>query len=271
MNPIWSSLYCRCDDSSAVAQSLRDSLMAAGYTPVNPFGLIPGKTYPQMVRLFVAPPLDGWVRVVGLPDPMSLPPLSRLGVCVSLALAGETAAIAIYAGGQAAGAAALLPFRRAGCVVEELQRILSGNVGAHGGAPLPSQTGFPLDALPADLQSLAGQVNPAQAQKLFARLSGQMLNRAGAGGEADAARALLANEGAPDWNSAGGQQIRALTACLNVPDNWREPDFTALRDAYQLHERRRRLPNARLYPGDAESMSRVPDALAYQVVYGGRD
>jgi hypothetical protein len=103
-----------------------------------------------------------------------------------------------------------------------------------------------------------------QANKMFARLSGDLLKKAG--GDANAA-ALLKN--AVDWNSVGGQRLTAFMACLNVPEDWREPDFVTLRDAYQLHLRRQRLPNARLYPGDAEAMAKVLDALEYTPVYAG--
>ena len=48
-----------------------------------------------------------------------------------------------------------------------------------------------------------------------------------------------------------------------------EPDFDSLRDAYPLHERRRRSPNARIYPGDEAIMAKVSDALLYTPVYGG--
>jgi hypothetical protein len=58
--------------------------------------------------------------------------------------------------------------------------------------------------------------------------------------------------------------------CLTIPLGWISPDFVALRDAYQLHERRRRNPNAMLYPGDAEAMAAVPNALDYAVVYAGK-
>ncbi|MBL8157537.1 MAG: hypothetical protein JNM70_25480, partial [Anaerolineae bacterium] len=44
-----------------------------------------------------------------------------------------------------------------------------------------------------------------------------------------------------------------------------------LRDAYQLHSRRQRNPNARAYPGDEAVMAAVPDALMYTPVYGGAD
>jgi hypothetical protein len=57
---------------------------------------------------------------------------------------------------------------------------------------------------------------------------------------------------------------------LTIPSDWQEPDFVTLRDAYQLHERRRRNPNAPLYPGDAEAMEAVSDALDYIVLYAGK-
>ena len=57
--------------------------------------------------------------------------------------------------------------------------------------------------------------------------------------------------------------------CLNIPD-WRAPDFVTLRDAYALHKRRQRSPNATLYPGDAEALAAVPDALTYTPIYAGK-
>jgi hypothetical protein len=57
--------------------------------------------------------------------------------------------------------------------------------------------------------------------------------------------------------------------CLRIPD-WRDPDFVTLRDAYALHKRRERSPNATLYPGDAEALAAVPDALTYTPVYAGK-
>ncbi len=268
MPPTWNNLYCRCDAASTVADTLRTALTAAGYTLYNPFGLIPGRSYPQSVRLFVAPAAAGWVRVIGeLPDAL-LPPLSPVGLCLRLALAGSAADVTIYADGQPAEADTLRPYLRGGWTLERLRRAMAGEDAAPPDrTPVPD---IPVDTLPPDVQALAGRVDPAQANKLFARLSGQMLERVGGGDEAEAARALLAGDGVPDWNSPGGRRIRVLLDALGLPDDWRKPDFTALRDAYQLHERRRRLPDARLYPGDAETMARVPDALDYQVVYGGR-
>lgn len=270
MPPTWNNLYCRGDDANLLADALRAALTAAGYTLYHPFGLVPGKSYAQSVRLFVAPPAAGWIKVLGeVPDAL-LPPLSPVGLCLRLALAGDQAAVTLYAAGQPAEADTLRPYLRGDWTAEDLQNILSGEGGTRSILSLPPTTGLPNDILPPDIQALAGRVNPTQANKLFARLSGQVLQRAGNGDEAEAARALIAGEGVPDWDSPGGRRCRMLLAALGLPDDWREPDFTALRDAYQLHERRRRLPNARLYPGDEDTMARVPNALDYQVVYGGR-
>jgi hypothetical protein len=97
---------------------------------------------------------------------------------------------------------------------------------------------------------------------MFRKMSGALAQK-GVGGDPSE---LLRK---PDWNSAGGARIRALADCLNIP-NWQAPDFVTLRDAYALHERRRRSPNATPYPGDAEALAAVPDALDYTPVYYGK-
>jgi hypothetical protein len=99
---------------------------------------------------------------------------------------------------------------------------------------------------------------------MFARLSGNLAAKSAAG--AGDTNALLRQ---PDWNSAGGRKIVALLGCLAIP-GWREPDFVTLRDAYALHARRQRNPSARLYPGDAEAMDAVSDALVYTPIYAGK-
>jgi hypothetical protein len=137
-------------------------------------------------------------------------------------------------------------------------------------APSVGQGGIPVTVLSDEVRALANNVDPKQAQKLFDRLSGHLLKRAMGEDQAGSARALIAGEPQPEWDSPGGQGIRALMDCLTIPTQWRVPDFTALRDAYPLHERRRRKPDARLYPGDAAIMNQAPDALAYTPIYGGR-
>jgi len=271
----WTSLYFPCEDSTALATALQESLTALGYTLYNPFGILPGKAYPQSVRLFVAPPVNGWTRVIGEPDARQLPLISITCLCLSATLNGKEARIEVYVDGeQAEPETALVPYLRDGRSESDLHKALysaSLNLVETEETRQPQMLVVPVDDLPEDVRDMAGQVNPAQAQKLFERLSGSLMKKVSPGGNvADEAQAMLAGGSAPDWNSAGGQRIRALMACLSVPDDWREPDFVTLRDAYQLHARRQRKPDARLYPGDAEAMQSVPDALDYTPVYGGR-
>jgi hypothetical protein len=267
MTSFWNSLFCRCDDQPAVADHLRAALTALGYTLYNPFGALPGAAYPVAARLFVAP-AAGWVRILGEPDEAVFAPLSRLGLCLFAALHDDGRAnVRVYEDGAEADLTALAPLLPPGFTVDDLRRALAGGSAA-AAPPAPAGDSLPLDALPDDIRRLAGGVNPNQAQNLFNRISGQLMRKVG--GERREAAALVRGQPAPDWNSPGGQAVTTLAAGLALPENWRVPDFATLRDAYALHERRRRRPDAPLYPGDEAVMAQVPDALAYIPVYGGK-
>ncbi len=262
------SLYLPSADRQSLIDTLQASLSALGYTPFDPFALIPGKSYAQAVRLFVAPEAAGWLRVIGEPDENLLPSLSQQTLCLSIRLNGTDASIAVYDNGtlldeESAVVTHLSPYLHPASTIDDLRNTL-----AHDGAAprLYNDAALPIDALSGDLQSLAGQVDMKQANSMFARLSGQLMKKAG--GDKQEAADLL--KSGADWDSAGGKRIRSLMACLNVPDDWRTPDFVSLRDAYQLHIRSQRLPNARLYPGDAETMAQIPNALEYTPVYAGK-
>lgn len=255
----WFSLYSACADREAVAAALRESLAAFGYSEFNPFGAMPGRSYREAVRLFVAPATNGWTRVIGEPDPAQIAPLSMLAPCLLLALSGSDARIEAYANGESAAVeTALTAHAHPNCIPRALS--LSGSASA------PRLGAVELDALPDAVREMAQGIDLKQAGSLFSRLSANLMKKAG--GEEAAARQLLDGD-RPDWNSPGGARIQALLTCLGLGSH--EPDFVTLRDAYALHERRRRNPNAMLYPGDAEAMRAVPDALSYQPVYAGRD
>jgi hypothetical protein len=264
----WSSLYLPCDDAPRVASTLRESLTALGYKLFDPFGIIPGKAYPKAVRLFVAPPAAHWIRVVGTPDDGQLAALSQIAPCLALALDGQQADIRVVADGAESSVDALAPYLRSGRTVDDITRQLA--------APdlyvTSREDSLPMNALPDDVKSMAGNVDMKQAQSMFNRLAGTVSKRAGQNEDmAAAARSLIAAGSPPDWNSAGGKRLRALVDGLTIPDGWQTPEFTALRDAYQLHARRKRNSNADLYPGDAEAMAAVPNALDYVPVYGGME
>ena len=242
--------------AASIAETIRAALTALGYEFYNPFGLIPGKAYPQAVRLFDAPARGGWTRVLGTPDPALLPPLSQIAPCLLVQLDGEDAQIEVYADGAAASPETALAsyLRTPDCLEHEpAPEVDSLKLG-----------GVALDALPGDVQALAQRVDLKQADAMFARLSGTLMPDAPP--DRAESRHLLRH---PDWDSAGGRKIRVLLGCLSIP-GWREPDFVTLRDAYALHERRRRSPNATLYPGDAEALAAVPAALEYTPIYAGK-
>lgn len=264
MTSRWNSLYLFCDDAERVVDTLDDALVDLGYERYNPFDAVPGKAYPRSVKMFVAPPQAGWTRVIGTLDVDLLPRLSQLALCLYMTLDGGVCRIETYReGSQVDPVTALSPHLRDGCTPEDFRRALSGDVGAHPAAR--DDEAIPLSALPDDVQAMASSLNPKHINRMFEKL----MNRFGQEAPEDesAARALLAGN-APEWESAGGQQVRAVMDCLAIPQ-WHSPDFVTLRDAYQLYLRRQRKPDAPLYPGDAEAMEAVPDALDYTPVYGG--
>ncbi|MBL8153526.1 MAG: hypothetical protein JNM70_05020 [Anaerolineae bacterium] len=272
MSAIWTCQFSCSDDASTVADLLRRSLTDLGYTLYNPFGLLPGKAYPQTIRLFAAPSRGGWVRILGEAEAALLCQLSQTTLVLQASLRDGQSQINVYVNGAAADPLeALSAHLRPGQTREHLRAALAGEglPPALTASP-PGSKALPLDALPPDVREMAGRVDAGQANRMFARLSGDLMKRVSGESQAAAAQALVSGANLPDWESAGGRMIRAVLGCLTIPEGWQEPDFDALRDAYPLLERRRRRPDAPLLPGDDALMSRVPDALDYIPVYGGK-
>jgi hypothetical protein len=263
----WCSLFLPCDNAVSVADVLRDSLGALGYTLFNPFGTMPGLSYPQAVRLFVEPARNGWTRVIGEPDEAQLPRISQTLSCLLVMLTGTLLArIEFYEGGeQQVLETALAPYLKPEITYDKLHLALTSQTSLVSSDA--SDIALMRDMLPENVKAM--RVDTRQAQKMFDRLSTGLTQRSGNTGNESAARELLRGE-KPEWNSKGGVRIRATMDCLTIPRDWQTPEFVVLRDAYQLHERKRRNPNASLYPGDAEAMEAVPDALDYTAVYAGR-
>jgi hypothetical protein len=142
--------------------------------------------------------------------------------------------------------------------------------------PTPPKDG----ALPSELDHLARSrnVDPAQAARLMDRLTGSLFGKLDrqSGGEAGAARnqarALLQSQGkgGPDWAGAGGRRLAAMAALLTLPTTWRDPDFSALRDAYHVARRLQRNPRASLLPDERDAHARVPNILDYTPLYFGK-
>jgi hypothetical protein len=269
MPALWNSLYLRSENAAQVAENVRASLVLLGYTPFNPFGLIPGKAYPISVRLFVAPAENGWVRIIGVVDDALLGLITQSTFGLRIHLQDHMEATTAQDGQLVELLPSLLPFLKADKTETDLHDALYSPMLVT--SSTSNKEGLPLDALPDDVRSMAGGVNPKQAQSLFTRLTGDVLKKVSPSGEQlDAARKLVQQPSQVDWNSPGAVRVQAMMACLTVPLNWRDPDFDTLSDAYGLHERKRLNPNARDYPGDVETMAKVPQALTFTPVYGGK-
>lgn len=281
MSDTWHSLYLPLADAAPVAEALRSLLEAGGFRAYDPFpggtGTPPGLR--EMVRVFVAPPLDGWVRVLGEVPADLIPALGeRLGVPVLHGwLTPDDGGFALVRdGARHTDPAALADYLAPGKSPDLLRRALAGEL------PVPALDGdqppvvaLGMDALPPDLQALARQknVNPDKAARMFEKMSGSLFRKAGGGADSDEqaqARAMMMGQQQNVWNSLAGQRVRAAAGVLKLPANWRTPTQAAIRDAYQVHRLRERSPRMALMPGDKETMQAVPDALAYSPVYFGR-
>jgi hypothetical protein len=283
MNLTWYCLYLPRLDSEQVAEALRSLLAAQGYQPYDPFpggaGTPPGLR--AMVRQFVAPVQEGWVRVLGQPHEAILPDLStQLGTPAFYGwLTGESGGFALFKDGArhddpSAFEAYLRPEKDAGL----LQQAFAGKLPVpvvESGGPLVAALGA--DALPPEVRQLAQDrgVDSKKADRLVKSLTEGLfgkISRQSEGAEQDEqdqARALVTGAGHDLWNSLPGQRVRAIVSVLNLPANWQHPTWEAVRDAYQVHRLRQRSPRMALMPGDKEAMSAVPDALSYSPVYMG--
>ena len=270
MTITWNSLHLSCADTAVITPHIQQILTEQGYTLFDPFGDKRTPPYADSVRLFVSPVVNGWTRIIGTITPDGslqaalLPALSALGLTLALTLHNDgNAEIAIYADQNPADWHALEPHLKPNQTLNALQRASS----AHYTPGKQSDSVIPMDVLPPEVQNMAQNLNPRHINRMFNKAMKSISKRMGS--DQDAARDLLSGS-QPDWTSSGGQRLRAVMACLTTPDGWMTPDFVTLRDAYQLHRRRQRKPDAALYPGDAEALAAVPDALDYTPIYGGK-
>ena len=255
--------------------TLQQLLTKDSYTLYDPFGILPGKAYKQSARFFVAPAREGWIRI--LVESEFVPAFAgEFGVYLSMTLDESHETITLTGDENA-----LVSRLRSGCSAADLRDLITDSAVS---VPAPSDTKpqtLPVNILPSDVRGLAEGVDLRAAEKMFSRLSGGLMDKAtkrsgqgsAAGSNQEAAQNLIAASSAePDWSSAGGQRILRLMECLGIDaDYGREPNFTDLRDAYALYKRRQRKPDATLYPGDADVMAVVPDALDYAPVYAGKN
>ncbi len=273
MSRSWHSLYAPVSDVDRVAEALRQALVAHGYTLYDPFPGGSGFAAPgwkRLVRQFAAPPSAGWVRVVGEPDPDTLPQAAAsLGVPLIYASLSEAgAALSVWSAEGSSGVPeAFAPWLRADRTPDDLRRALAGDVLADSGGPEgPTVGGVPL---PEDVRDLARRVDPGQAEKLMDSLTRSLFGKLG-GGKAEAqARDLIGAGGSP-WQTPAGAALRAALDCLVIPQGWSAPSFEEVSDAYQVARARQRNPRGLRLPGDDEALTLAPDALDYRLVFAGK-
>ncbi len=235
------------------ADALRDTLSADGWRPYDPFpgGIGTPPALKHFVRLLVAPPVGGWVRIYGDPAaafPDIITALSAGSLLIHVWLAEPDSGVDAYLNGQA--------------VPQQLAAFVRDDPAHH------DETQIGPVILPAGLDSLArrSKVNPAQASGLINKLARQVL---GGKEQADQAGALLSGSG-PDWSSAAGRALAQRIGQLALPADPRLPPFETVREAYHAARALARNPNATLLPNERAALNEIQDAAQYQAVYFGK-
>lgn len=267
MTTIWHNLYLHTNKAQKLITAIETELTELGYTIYNPFGAMPSKSYTNTIRVFVTPPSENtWTRILGNFDVRLLPSLSHIAPCLSLAMNTDSADIQFFANGDMKDTqTALIPHLKSRYTEQDLHKVLNGNFASNAST---NDDSFPMNLLPPDLQEGAKSLNSKHINKMFNKLMGKVNKKLG-DDNAESAKALL--QAKVDWNTPSALKIRALMNILTISDDWHTPNFVTLRDAYQLHQRKQRNPNAILYPGDSEALQAVPNALDYKPVYGGKN
>jgi hypothetical protein len=284
---LWQRLYiaaadpadpdpARTDSSAASGTSLHHQLLqqlpthleTLGFKAYDPFGLMPStRAYAQTVKLFVAPADDQtrWLQLIPAPDSALPDDLLRTlsqqnRLILHVILEDEsTAQFIVYRDGERSSSwrDELRPY-----YVDSAARPQSPSSGSKSSA---SST-IPTDGMPENLRAMTDQLGGLQnrqVQNMMNRMTNKLLNA----DQQQKGQNLLRGSQI-DWSRSGGQQIAQVLSSLGIPD-WQSPDYTALRDAYQLQRRLQRNPNARLYPGDQDAIDAVPDALRYTPIFAG--
>lgn len=262
----WHSLYLPVDDAQGVVLALREVVQALDYTPYDPF---PGGKGPRFrvwqhtVRHFVSPVREGWVRILGEPLPDSLPELAerRNVACIHVWVSESDFGALVYQGREQFDSPESFQYwLRAGKSLDDLTAALAG--------PPPE---LPDEAVESSVMGIPvpDNVNPRRVEKMTQRLSKRLFKRMGDDAMRQEAEAMLGG-GESLWQTPGGRRVRALMACLTVPEAWRVPDYPDLREAYQVARARQHNPGGKLLPGDADALAAVPDALDFTPVFLGR-
>lgn len=262
----WQNLYLWSEQPQLTIEAIQHYLNEQSYTLYNPFGRFPGMAYPVTLKTFVSPAQSSCIRILFEGNELDTlaAHLSQIADCLAIALDGRMAFLHFFRAGELIDLMTGLPDYTKPNASNYLEAVLKAD--SHNLPTLhQGKIGdVPLDALPDDVQQMAKQLNAKQVNKLFQKISKKLMKSVG---QHDP-RTLMQTQS--DWDSQGGQYIRALMACLSIPDNWREPDFATLRTVYALQSRQQYDSSTPLFPGDEAALIAVPNALDYVPIYGGK-
>lgn len=254
--PQWISLYVPEAEPASLADTVKSALASAGAHQYDPFGTMPGLSYPRAVKLFVAPKMGDWVRLIVSPDCVLEPVVTAASLDAPLAagfISGDLIpTLTFYRGGQLVDAPAISPYvTDVEGFVEQLRHPKTGASGVGGVSS---------GALPSDLRAMSGGLPTKQVERMMNSMTGAI-----AKGDRAGAQAALQSV---DWESGAGEWMRTALAYLGLRDAV-QPDYATVSTAYRTAKRLARNPNVTLYPGDAEARSAVPDVLDYLPVFYG--
>jgi hypothetical protein len=254
--PQWISLYVPGAEPAGLADTVESALASAGATKYDPFGTMPGLSYPRAVKLFFAPKVGNWVRLIVSPDCVLEPVVTAAALDAPL-VAGFISSelvptLTFYRGGQLIDAPAISPY------VTDTEgfaaHLKHPKTGASGVGGVSS------GALPSDVRAMSGGLPAKQVERMVNSMTGAISK-----GDRAGAQAALQSV---DWESGAGAWMRTALAYFGLGDSVL-PDYATVSTAYRTAKRLARNPKATLYPGDAEARDAVPDVLDYLPVFYG--
>lgn len=250
----------------AFTELFKQELQANTYQLYDPFGVLPGKTYRNTVKLFIAPPhSNDWLSLISEQELSAwLPALGTNGI--ALMIKAQAVQVQFYREGYACSPA---DFVKMFPVETSLEQVLEQyEVVQHPTIdPTPPPTVVPLTLLPSDVQAMAGNLSNQQINTLFEKLTRQLPQE----GVVAEAQQFVHEQVTLNWTSPYGKSVRRLMSTLGTPDASILPPFTTIRDVYHVHRQLQRRPYRTLLPGEDNLRQLIPNALDYQPIYAGRN
>ncbi|MFZ4828054.1 MAG: hypothetical protein ACOYLB_11925 [Phototrophicaceae bacterium] len=250
----------------ALVNTFKQALQARGYHLYDPFGMLPGKSYPHTVKVFVAPAdAHGWLRLISQDDLGGW--MSDWQVnAIALAMDAQSAQVDCYHEGKPCSPTDMMETLALGESLAQVLEAYEAVKHAHA-TPTPPPTVVPLTLLPADVQGMAGNLSNQQINSLFEKLTKQLPQ----GATLTEAQQFVHQQATFDWASPHGQAVTRLMNTLGAPNPSTLPLFSVLRDAYQVHRRLQRKPDRTLLADEDELRRLIPNALDYQPIYAGKE